>query len=393
VRHIDTAERRARLGRRHHLAAGTGTDPTGVARDVVALHATDPSSVYLAVAARMRDAEVAAVERALYEDRTLIRMLGMRRTMWVVPVELAAVVKESSTRAVAARLRRGLVQHLAEAGATGDADPGAWLAELEAAAHRALLARGEAMATELAEDVPGLKTTLLMAEGKKYQAEVRINNRVLGLMAADGLIVRGRPRGSWISSQYRWSPIEAWLPDGLPTWPVADAQVELVRRWLAAYGPGTAADLKWWTGWTAGEVKRALAALGPAEVELAGGTTGYVLAEDVEPVEPGAPWVALLPALDPTVMGWVGRDWYLGAHGPALFDRSGNPGPTVWVDGRIAGGWAQRADGEVVYRLLEDVGSEAGTAVAAAAARLEKWIGEVRVVPRFRTPLERELTS
>ncbi|MFL6074726.1 MAG: winged helix DNA-binding domain-containing protein [Mycobacteriales bacterium] len=393
MRRIGVEERRARLGRRHHLAAGAGTDPTSVARDVVALHSTDPSSVYLAVAARMRDAEVAAIERALYEERTLIRMLGMRRTVFVVPVELAAVVKESSTRAVAARLRRGLVQHLAEAGATGDADPGEWLAELEAATHRALQARGEAMATELAEDVPGLRTTLLLAEGKKYQAEVRINNRVLGLMAADGLIVRGRPRGSWISSQYRWSPIEAWLPAGLPAWSTADAQVELVRRWLAAYGPGTAADLKWWTGWTAGEVKRALAAIGPAEVELDGGGTGYVLPDDLGPVEPTGPWVALLPALDPTVMGWAGRDWYLGDHGPALFDGSGNPGPTVWVDGRIAGGWAQRADGEVVYRLLEDVGSEAGAAVAAAAARLEKWMGEVRVVPRFRTPLERELTS
>jgi hypothetical protein len=393
VRRIDTAERRARLGRRHHLAAGTGTDPTGVARDVVALHATDPSSVYLAVAARMRDAEVAAIERALYEDRTLVRMLGMRRTMFVVPVELAAVVKESSTRAVAARLRRDLVRDLAEAGATGSDDPAVWLADLEAAAHRALLARGDAMAADLAEDVPGLKTTLRMAEGKKYEAVVRINNRVLGLMAADGLIVRGRPRGSWISSQYRWSPIEAWLPAGLPAWQTADAQVELVRRWLAAYGPGTAADLKWWTGWTAGEVRRALAAIGPAEVALDGGGTGYVLPDDLEPVSSEGPWVALLPALDPTVMGWVGRDWYLGEHGPALFDRSGNPGPTVWVDGRIAGGWAQRADGEVVYRLLEDVGSEAEAAIAAAVARLGKWMGEVRVVPRFRTPLERELTS
>jgi Winged helix DNA-binding domain len=392
VRRIDTAERRARLGRRHHLAAGTGTDPTGVARDVVALHATDPSSVYLAVAARMRDAEVAAVERALYEDRTLIRMLGMRRTMWVVPVELAAVVKESSTKAIVVRERRRLVQHLTEAGVAGD-DPAAWLAEVEAGTHRALLARGEATAAELAEDEPRLRTALLLAADKPYAAKQNITTRVLGLLAAEGLIVRGRPRGSWVSSQYRWSPVEAWLPAGLPAWDTAAAQVELVRRWLAAYGPGTAADLKWWTGWTAGEVKRALAAVGPAEVALDGGGAGYVLPDDLEPVPSDGPWVALLPALDPTVMGWVGRDWYLGAHGPALFDRSGNPGPTVWVDGRIAGGWAQRADGEVVYRLLEDVGSEAGTAVAAAAARLEKWIGEVRVVPRFRTPLERELTS
>jgi hypothetical protein len=37
--------------------------------------------------------------------------------------------------------------------------------------------------------------------------------------------------------------------------PSDTASVALVRRWLAAFGPGTAADLKWWTGWAAGEVK------------------------------------------------------------------------------------------------------------------------------------------
>jgi len=105
------------------------------------------------------------------------------------------------------------------------------------------------------------------------------------------------------------------------------------------------------------------------------------------------PWVALLPALDPTPMGWSQRSWYLGDHAPALFDRSGNIGPTVWCDGRVVGGWAQRANGEVVYRLLEDIGGDADTAVDAAAGEVAGWIGEVRVTPRFRTPLERELTG
>jgi hypothetical protein len=103
--------------------------------------------------------------------------------------------------------------------------------------------------------------------------------------------------------------------------------------------------------------------------------------------------VALLPALDPTVMGWSGREWYLGPHGPALFDRSGNPGPTVWLDGRIVGGWAQRQVGEIAYRLLEDVGADGVAAVEAAADRLSTWLGKVRVTPRFRTPLERELIA
>ncbi len=52
----------------------------------------------------------------------------------------------------------------------------------------------------------------------------------------------------------------------------AIARVELVRRWLTAFGPGTPADVKWWTGWTAGEAKRAVEKLGAVEVELDGAT-------------------------------------------------------------------------------------------------------------------------
>jgi hypothetical protein len=182
------------------------------------------------------------------------------------------------------------------------------------------------------------------------------------------------------------------LPGGAAELPRDAAQAELVRRWLRAFGPGTAADLQWWTGWTAGELRRALTQVDTVEVEL-DGTTGLVLSDDLDEVPAPEPWVALLPALDPTVMGWTQRDWFLGEHGPALFDRSGNAGPTVWWDGRIVGGWAQRADGEVVFRLFEDVGSDAFRAVEAAAERLATWLGKLRVTPRFRTPLERELTS
>jgi hypothetical protein len=92
-------------------------------------------------------------------------------------------------------------------------------------------------------------------------------------------------------------------------------------------------------------------------------------------------------------MGWRERAWYVGEHGPALFDRSGNIGPTAWWDGRIVGGWAQRKDGEIAVRLLEDAGAEAAAAIAAEAGRLREWIGPARITPRFRTPLERELAG
>jgi hypothetical protein len=92
-------------------------------------------------------------------------------------------------------------------------------------------------------------------------------------------------------------------------------------------------------------------------------------------------------------MGWQERGWFLGEHRARLFDRSGNIGPTIWWDGRIVGGWAQRTDGEIAIALLEDTGADAAVAIAAEAQRVREWIGEVRVTPRFRTPLERELAA
>jgi hypothetical protein len=380
---IDVAQRRARLGVRHLLSARTDQDPSEVARAMVALHATDPATVFLALRARSSTVDVGSIEGALYEQRTLVRLIGMRRTMFVLPLEEAAVVHAACSEAVAAESRKRYVKLLTDAGVV---DGGPLLAELEDAAEAALLARGEATGAELSVDEPRLRTAITMPGGT-----TNLTSWVLFLLAAHGRIARGRPRGGWTSSQWRWSPMRDWLPSGLPAVRASQARTELARLWLGSFGPGTVADLKWWTGWTMGEVRRALAPLEPVEVELDRGQTGLVLPTDLDPVPAPDPWVALLPALDPTPMGWSQRDWYLGQHGPELFDRSGNVGPTVWVDGRIVGGWAQLPSGEVVHRLLEDVGAEASAEVARVAAEVCDWVGPVRVTPRFRTPLERSL--
>ena len=132
-----------------------------------------------------------------------------------------------------------------------------------------------------------------------------------------------------------------WWRGGDAGMDAASARVELARRWLLVFGPAPVADLQWWAGWTGGQTKAALAALPVREVGL-DGQPGVLLAGDEDFDDGPGPVAALLPALDPTPMGWQSRDWYLGPHGPALFDRTGNIGPTVWWEGRIVGGWAQR---------------------------------------------------
>jgi Winged helix DNA-binding domain len=392
VRRVSDAERRARLVVRHHLApSAKATDVVALAERLVGLHATDPATVFLAAAARLRKLTTEQVERALYDDRSLVRTLCMRRTLFVLPVALVPVVQASVTNALVPGERKRTVRLIEENGIARDG--ARWLRQVEAETLAAIEARGEATGAELAKAVPRLRKQIPYGEGKKWAGKMGMTSRVLFLLSTEQRIVRGRPQGSWTSTRYQWAPMTSWLPDGIPTLKPDEARAELARRWLAAFGPGTVADIKWWTGWTLGQTRQAVAALDTVEVELDNGSTGVVLAGDDAPVRAPKPAAFLLPSLDPTTMGWTERDWYLGPHKRALFDTSGNAGPTVWWGGRIVGGWTQREDGEVVWRLLEDIGTDGRRAVEREVERLESWLGGTVVVARYATPLYKELRA
>src|SRR5512133_1000672 len=89
VRRVDADERRARLARRHRLASEhQAGDVVTATRSIVCLHATDPASVYLSARARVADLARADLDGALYTDRTLVKHLSMRRTLFVLTRDL-----------------------------------------------------------------------------------------------------------------------------------------------------------------------------------------------------------------------------------------------------------------------------------------------------------------
>lgn len=96
-----------------------------------------------------------------------------------------------------------------------------------------------------------------------------------------------------------------------------------------------------------------------------------------------------MPVLDPTVMGWRDRDFYLGAHREHLFDRNGNAGTTAWIDGRIVGCWVQDDGGVVRLRLLEPIAARQRRALEAEAARLSDWLDGVRIQTTVPSPAMR----
>ncbi len=385
---IGDGERRRRLATRHRLVDRAGSVEE-VADAVVALHATDPATIYLSALARMTDPSIESVEAALYDDRTLVRIMAMRRTLWVATTTTLGTIEASSSSDVAALERKRLTTFLTDSGVD---DAGTWLDDAASEVMDALDEGGQP-ARSITKLVPRLATKIVAGAGTKNEVEIGATSRVLLLMAVDGLLVRGRPTGAWTGRQYTWHRRDRFLGELSAAPEPDDAAAALVGAWLDAFGPATFDDVRWWTGWTVGKAKAALAANPVEEVVLEGEETGLVLVGDAEPSADPGPWAALLPSLDPTAMGWKARAWYVGDHTAALFDRNGNIGPTVWVDGRIVGGWCQARDGEIRIGYLEDVGSDHRAQVDAEAERLTAAIGDVVVKPSFPTPLQKELAS
>ena len=374
ARHVGDVERRARLVRRHALAPDHRVgDAEAATRAVVVLHSTEPHNVHLAVAARTEGVGVADVDAALYDDRSLVKQLAMRRTLFVFPRDLLPAAWGSASARVAEAERKRIGGNVVAAGLADDGDD--WLAARRAEVLD-LLGSGPLGAQALREQLPALDVKVAVSLGSKWGGPVPIAPRVLGWLGARGDIVRGVNGGHWRLSRPRWTLMSEWLGEEPRPAPEAEGYRELVRRWLARFGPGTETDLVWWLGSTRTAVRRALADVGALPVSLDSGATGWLLPDDLGADEPEPPSAALLPTLDPTTMGWKERDFYLDPDlAPYLVDTNGNAGTTAWWGGRVVGCWVQDDDGRVRVVVRDDPGSRARRALDAEAERVTAWLG------------------
>lgn len=378
MRLIDDDERRARLARRHAVSAEHRVaDAEAATRAMTVLHATEHATPYLSVQARVDGFVRDDLDRSLYRERTLVKQLAMRRTLFVFPADLLPAAWGSASRRVAAQIGARLIKEVEQHGVADDG--AAWLATASAAVLE-LLADGGAMgATQLREALPELEGRIEVAAGKRYSGRFPVAPRVLTQLGVEGLLVRGRNGGHWRISKPMWTRMDSWLTDVPEPLPADEGYAELVRRYLRTFGPATEADIVWWLGATKSSVRAALARLEAVEVALERDGAGYVLPDDVEPEPPVEPWAALLPVLDPTTMGWRDRAFYLDPEDVRyLFDSNGNGGTTAWWNGRIVGAYVQDDAGRVELVLHHDPGDVGRRALQEQADRLTDWLdGEV----------------
>ena len=374
---ISAEERRARLADRHRLLLRTRTDDLPqIADDLVALHSSDPVSVFLSAMARMVHPSVEAVEEALYTDRSLIRHHGMRRTLWVATPPVVRLMHAAATRDLLATERRRTGQLLA---ASGVADPELWLAEAEEQVLADLRRHGPSTAREIGQRSTPCASGCISHRARRTP---RCSRPTPGSSTSSALLARcyeaGPAAGSTAPTDT--STRSPGSPVGSEISTRRQAAGELAGRWLQRFGPATTIDLQWWMGWTIRRTKQALVDCGAVEAELDSGP-GW-LAADAAPhagraVDSGA------ARTGSTIMGWKQRDWYLPDTSREVFDSAGNGGPSLWVDGRVVGAWAQTKDGTIHTHYFERVAAARRREISQRIEDLKSWIGDTRFTARF----------
>ena len=125
--------------------------------------------------------------------------------------------------------------------------------------------------------------------------------------------------------------------------------------------------------------RKAIAAAGAIAVVTEHGPA-FVAAGDVEPddADTRRGWPCS-PGSTPRRWVGSGASWYVADElAASVFDRSGNAGPTIWVDGRVVGAWAQRADGTIATWLTSSISQIHERMLDDEIERLQRLVGDVR---------------
>ena len=322
----------ARRLRSQWLSGPRAHDVVDVVTHLLAVQAQDPRGARLTVRARSTGLVAGDVDAALDDGRLVVSWLN-RGTLHLVAAEDFWWLHDLLADRQATANERRLTQEGVDA----------------AAATRGIRVLADAVA-----EGPQSRTRLrerLDRAGVPTAGQAFVH--VLFAASRQGLLVRGPTVDG---EQAFVSPV-SWIgprPDPLDE---TEALRRLGERYLAAHRPAAPRDLARWAGLPLGPVTAALDG-------LPGGADGRV---------PAMPAPRLLGPVDPSLLGWDGRDEIVGDH-TGIVTTNGLFRPFVLVDGRAVATW--RIAGSRVRSIdwLDPVAERVRRAVDAEVADVERFL-------------------
>jgi uncharacterized protein YcaQ len=318
--------------RRHHLLDTSGKDLVTICRDVCGVQAQIMSAAQLQLWARNHAITPAQVNDALWKTRTLVKTSLMRQTLHLVPADEFPlyIAAHRSARA------KAVLSIMARCKITQD----------EADALSALI-------LEELKDGPAPRAAITAAVRPKVSKRLRVWMdkvwSIVRLPVIEGQVCYGPGEGN----QATFIRTEHWLP-AQPKVDAVQAQKELFRKYLRAYGPATLHDFAHWSLISMAEV-RALRPLLDSEIVEDNGL--LLLRQDMKTLQATSPElnsVHLLPYFDVYLLAHRFKEHFLK---PQFYKRvyrnQGWISPVVLINGQIAGVWSYKLSRKAVEIEIE----------------------------------------
>jgi len=336
---------------------------------------------YLSIMARRSTVNLGDLEEALINDRSLIRAGAFRGSMFLMATEDYPIY----FRAFSDVLASSGMSRLRSAG----------IDERTLARYAKKLRESD---MSMSKSSTELLDVILPMREKRPDADVE---RLLFRKLCDlGVLVRTTSKG-WKGNQYNFALLESWF-DGLnlQSENPDSARLEVVRRYLRAYGPARFEDIVWWSGLAAPEVRRAVEHLGREVINFPVDGLGeglVALRETIDAIrksrfESGR--ILFLPLWDAFPLGWRDRTRVVDPQfAPWVYDPHGNTASVIVEDGRVIGLWQFR-DGDNItleFHVFEPYANRLNALRLAAddhAAALAEVAGakDIRVIERALPP-------
>ena len=333
----------ARRMARHALTEpATGLDPAGIAGVLCGAHAQVLSAAELSIGRRIAGATRSDVQRALWQERTLVKTFGPRGTIHLLATAdlplwtgaLQAVPSPVPAHPDGVRFTPGQAEEVI-------------------AAIGAALADAELTVDQLTEAIadragPWAVEQTMEAFGGKWPRWRQLTSTA----AHRGMLCFGPDRDRKVT----YTNPRRWLPGFRPA--DGDAALRtLLTRYLYAYGPATPQHFAKWLGIPPRYAAALFAGLaGELETVELDGEPGWTLAGDTTTPPRPHRGIRLLPYFDAYLVAGQPRErLYPGAAAARALTPAGQAGnyPVLLVDGVVGGVWHQRRRGRKLAITVE----------------------------------------
>jgi hypothetical protein len=357
---------------RQLLLERSGLDPVAAIEQLAGVQAQESASPYVALWTRLRTFDAGDLHQA-FLDRTVVKTSLMRVTLHAVSARDYGAFLPAMLPLLRAPRRRGAASH-----------PGPL-------------------------DVPALAEAIMaFAATPRSTTEIRAHIAELaGAAIADDVwwVVRRHAPLVHVPDGVAWGfgrrpslvAADMWFGDGFE--PEGPATEHLVRRYLGAFGPATAADAAAWSGLPVGRLRPALEVVGERRFADERGRELFDLPDAPLPDQDVPAPPRLMPMWDSTLLAYADRTRIVSDADRALvIARNGDVAPTILVDGEVAGLWWTEKAGtgyRIVLEPFRHLGAADRRALETEAERLIAFLEprEPGAYGRYRTTGARRLMT